>query len=73
LHPVPDYNLYQVILYENSIKDEYYTFTTPEAKAAIDDYWYFRQRCGEQLPQNSFLYVHYYDPNNLLLFQIQEK
>jgi integrase len=53
LHPVPEYNLYHVVFYEGSISDEYYSFTTPEAKKAIDDYLYYRQRSGKRLTPKS--------------------
>jgi hypothetical protein len=37
LNPVKDFDLHQVIIYENT-KDEYYTSCTPQAKKALDDY-----------------------------------
>jgi integrase len=42
-------NIYKVIVYGDSSKYRYYTFTTPEAGRAIDDYLAFRIACGEKL------------------------
>ena len=42
-------NIYKVIVYGNSIKYRYYTFTTPEAGKAIDDYLASRAAAGEIL------------------------
>ncbi len=42
-------NIYKVIVYGNSAKYRYYTFTTPEAGKAIDDYLAFRVAAGEIL------------------------
>ena len=36
-----------------SKKNRYYTFTTPECAKAIDDYFDFRKRCGEELNEKS--------------------
>ncbi len=44
-------NIYKVIVYGNSAKYRYYTFTTPEAGKAIDDYLAFRVAAGEILGQ----------------------
>jgi hypothetical protein len=42
---VQQYDLYQLTIYENT-KDEYYTFTAPEAKHAIDEYLAYLERSG---------------------------
>jgi integrase len=44
-----EFGLYLVYVYNQSKKDRYYTFTTPECAKAIDDYLEFRKRCGEEL------------------------
>ena len=38
-------------------KEEYYTFTTPEAAAAIDTYVEYRRRYGEKFTPNSPLFT----------------
>jgi integrase len=48
LKKIPEYNLYQITIYEGT-KDEYYCFTTPESAAAIDVYLDYRARSGEKL------------------------
>ena len=48
LKKIPEYNLYQVTVYENT-KDEHYTFCTPECAKAIDDYLHYRTKCGERI------------------------
>ena len=44
---IAEYDLYQATIYANT-KDEYFTFTTPAAKKAINDYLQYRERCGEK-------------------------
>jgi integrase len=46
------YNLYQIVVYENS-NEEYYTFCSPECAAAIDSYLEYRQRYNEKLTADS--------------------
>jgi hypothetical protein len=46
-------NLYQIVVYANLTNEEYYTFTTPEAAAAIDSYLAYRERYGEKLTPKS--------------------
>jgi hypothetical protein len=55
LHKIPEYNLYKLIIYEGT-DDEYFCFTTPEAAAAIDNYLQYRQRHGEKLTPDSYLF-----------------
>jgi hypothetical protein len=45
LKKIPEYNLYKIIVYENT-REEYYTFCTPECATAIDNYLLF---CGSSL------------------------
>jgi integrase len=52
LSRVEKYNLYQITIYANS-KEEYYTFCSPEAAAAIDSYLAYRERYGEKLTPKS--------------------
>jgi integrase len=58
-----EYDLYQVTIYENT-KDEYYTFTTPECKRAIDAYLEYRERSGERLSPSSPLFREQFDIND---------
>jgi hypothetical protein len=48
LKRIPEYNLYQITIYENA-KEEYYTFCTPECAKAIDDYLEYRKTSGEKM------------------------
>jgi integrase len=50
--PLEYNNLYQITIYEGT-KEEHFTFTTPEAAAAIDVYLDYRVRAGEKLVGNS--------------------
>jgi integrase len=58
-----EFDLYQVTIYETT-KDEYYTFTTPECKRAIDAYLEYRERCGERLTPDSPLFREQFDIND---------
>ena len=42
-------NIYRISVYDG----EYFTFCTPEAKKAIDEYLQYRERCGEKLRPES--------------------
>ena len=42
-------NIYRISVYDG----EYFTFCTPEAKKAIDEYLQYRERCGEKLSPDS--------------------
>jgi integrase len=52
LTKMPEYNLYQVTVYENT-KDEYNTFCTPECAKAIDDYLGYRKTSGEKITDDN--------------------
>src|SRR5437867_11231828 len=43
---------------------EYFSFTTPEAKHAIDEYLDYRERFGERLTPNSPLFREQFDIND---------
>jgi hypothetical protein len=52
LTKLPDYGLYKIVFYEGT-NNEYYTFTTREcASTGIDNYLFYRQRCGEKIAFN---------------------
>jgi integrase len=61
---IPKYNLYRVTIYENS-REEYYTFTTPEARRAIDEYLEYRKRCGERMGPDSPLFREQFDAKDI--------
>jgi hypothetical protein len=44
--------LYKLTVYDME-DEEYYTFTTPECAAAIDEYLEYRKRFGEQLKSDT--------------------
>lgn len=50
---VEEFGLYLIWVYNNSKKDRYYTFCTPECAGAIDEYLDYRKRFGEILKDNS--------------------
>jgi integrase len=45
-------NLFQITLYENS-KEEHYCFCTPECATSMQNYFTFRENCGERLGPES--------------------
>lgn len=56
------YHIYQITVYADSPKDKYFTFCTPEAAKAVDDYLLQRQRCGDNIQDpNAFLFIHIFD------------
>jgi integrase len=63
LKKIAEYNLYQVTVYEGT-KEEYFTFTTPEAASTIDVYLDYRRRYGEKLTDNSPLFREQFDIND---------
>jgi integrase len=46
-------SIYRLHVYAKSKKDEYYTFCTPECRAAIDSYLEWRRRFGERITGDS--------------------
>lgn len=65
---IDEYNLYQLLIYAGH-KDQYITFCTPEATAAIDSYLSYRRRCGEKLADASPLFrTDFYAPD---LFKVR--
>ena len=53
-------DVYKVKVYPGE-NEEYITFTTPECKAAIDNYLDFRKRNGELITPDSYLFVQQYN------------
>jgi hypothetical protein len=52
LTKMSDYGLYKIVFYEGS-SSEFYNFTTREcASTGIDNYLFYRQRCGEKISFN---------------------
>jgi integrase len=65
LEKIPENNIYKVTVYEGD-KEEYFSFTTPEATEAIDEYLEMRKRYGEPLNKNSFLIREQFDVRSRL-------
>jgi len=60
----PEFNIYRLSIYEGS-KEEYYTFCTPEAKKAVDDYLNYRKRCSEKINASSPLIREQFDKDDM--------
>ena len=56
LEPIDKYNIFKVSVYSKSRKSHYFTFCTPEARKAIDDYLDYRRRWGERITEDSPLF-----------------
>jgi integrase len=54
------FKVYRLIIYEGS-REEYYTFCTPEAKQAVDEYLDYRKRCLEKINPDSPLIREQFD------------
>jgi integrase len=50
---VPEHNLYRIHVYATSKQDSYFTYCTPECRAAIDSYLDYRRRLGETITDKS--------------------
>ena len=50
---IDEFGLYLIWVYNNSRKDRYYTFCTPECTNAIKAYLEYRERLGEQIKDSS--------------------
>lgn len=72
LKKISQYQLYHIIVYEGT-REEYFTFTTPEASTAIDIYLDYRKRYGEKLNDNSPLFREQFDVNDLLAIKYHPK
>ncbi|MGB8159721.1 MAG: site-specific integrase, partial [Nitrososphaeraceae archaeon] len=58
-------DLYKISVYKGQKgKGQYYTFCTPEAAKAIDNYLEFRERCGEKINPQSPLFRKDFDVND---------
>lgn len=53
LTEMPNYGLYQIMVYANSKRGHYYTFCTPECFEAINAYRKYRERYGEVITKDS--------------------
>jgi len=65
LVPIDKYGIYRITIYKG-YKEEYITFCTPECRKAIDDYFAYRQRAGEELKEKTPLFRDEFDPNDPL-------
>lgn len=52
LKKIDEYGMYRITVYEGA-NEEYITFTTPEARKALDEYFEYRERAGEQFTPKS--------------------
>jgi hypothetical protein len=68
---IPEYDLYHATIYANT-KDEYFTFTTPAAKKAINDYLQYGKRCGEKLTKYTPLIRQQFDGSDSLAVDTQK-
>jgi hypothetical protein len=69
LTKIPAYDIYKIVFYEGT-NSEYYTFTTKEcATTGIDNYFLYRQRCGEKLSFNET--TNRWEPDNSPLIRLQ--
>lgn len=64
LKKIDEFSFYLIWVYNRSRKDRYYTFTTPEAAKAIDEYLEYRKRIGEELKDKSPLIRDKFDMDN---------
>lgn len=64
LKKIDEFGLYMIWVYNRFRKDRYYTFTTPEAANAIDEYLEYRKRIGEELKDKSPLIRDRFDMDN---------
>jgi integrase len=68
LTKLPKLKIYRIVFYYGT-NNEYYTFTTSECAAAIDNYLLYRQRCGEKISFNSS--TNRWEPDNVPLLRRQ--
>ena len=61
-------SLYKVTVYPGT-PEEYFTFTTPESRTALDRYLDFRKRNGEQITADTYLFVQQYNRTGLQRIQ----
>jgi hypothetical protein len=47
LVPIAKYGIYKIVVYEGT-DEEYITYSTPEWKQCVDDYFAYRERCGKR-------------------------
>jgi integrase len=55
LIPIDRYNIFKVVAYEGT-RSQYYSFTSPECRKAIEKYFDYRKRCGESLTDDSYVF-----------------
>ena len=68
LTKLPDHSIYRIVFYDGT-NNEYYTFTTAECAASIDNYLLYRQRCGEKISFNET--TQKWEPDNVPLLRLQ--
>lgn len=60
---IPELGIYRVVVYAGE-EEEYVTFSTPEYRQAVDEYFAYRERCGEKISDNSWLLRTDFDAND---------
>jgi hypothetical protein len=48
------FKIYRISVYEGE-QEEYFTFCTPECRQAVEEYFAFRERCGEKITADSLV------------------
>jgi integrase len=62
LESIDSYNIFKINVYSKSKRSAYFSFCTPECRAAIDQYLDHRKRWGERLADDSPLFRTDYNP-----------
>jgi integrase len=57
LEPIDKCSIYKVTAYPHSRRYRYFSFCTPEARQAIDNYLEWRKRFGERITEDSPLFI----------------
>jgi integrase len=65
LHKISEHKLYKVVVYAG-YKEEYFCFCTPETAKAIDTYLQYRERYGEGITPDSFLFREQFNIEDIL-------
>lgn len=72
LIPIDKYGIYKIVPYEGE-DEEYTTYSSPEWRQAVDDYYAYRERCGEKIDGNSLLIRDEFDRNDIIHARAPER
>lgn len=64
LQKIDDCGFYKITVYATFLKSQYFTYCTPEARAAIDNYLDYRRRAGERIKEETPLFRKEFDKEN---------